>query len=72
MENIQTNDPNQSHNQVQSNISAYEESQPSEITADELASVSGGGILDGVADLAKEMYKQGEELGHEIGEAIFP
>ncbi len=44
--------------------------QPNELSEQELESVAGGGIIDGIKDFAKDVYKEGKELVSDVGDAI--
>lgn len=66
MTNNQNSNPNEDPNQIQYEVS-------SELTDDELASVSGGGggLIDSLVDAGKQVLDAGKEFVEEVGDALF-
>lgn len=66
MTNNQNSNPNEDPNQIPYEVS-------SELTDDELASVSGGGggLIDSLVDAGKQVLDAGKEFVEEVGDALF-
>lgn len=66
MTNNQNSNPNEDPNQIQYEVS-------SELTDDEIASVSGGGggLIDSLVDAGKQVLDAGKEFVEEVGDALF-
>lgn len=43
---------------------------PNELSEQELESVAGGGIIDGIKDFAKDVYEEGKEFISDTSDAI--